>query len=168
MTAGNTQVSRLCAVLSALTLGSVLAVGQAAQPAPRLDLPRGYAASLYVSGIAGARDLALTADGTLMLNGGAPHDRYEISPPTADTPVTIMRVAPELDAPEAPQAVRLFAYSPDAGAGRSRFPVAPQTLALARALERETYADVAVAPDGTLFVADSRAGAVWRVRRVKL
>jgi hypothetical protein len=154
--------------LGASTLASFFAVVQAAEPAPRLDLPRGYTASLYVSGIAGARDLAVAADGTLQLNGGAPLDRYEISPPTADTPVTVMRVAPELDAAEPPQAVRLFAYSPEARPGGSNVPVAPQTLALARTLEREAYADVALAPDGTLYVADSRAGAVWRVRRGRL
>jgi len=48
------------------------------------------------------------------------------------------------------------------GAG---IPVCARTLAVARALARHPAADVVLAPDGNLFVADARAGAVWLVRR---
>lgn len=160
----------------------MLAVVNAGAPAPRLDVPRGFTASVYVRGIHGARDLGLRSDGTLTLSGG--DRRFEISPPTADAPLTVMVVAPELDTPQsvdnaalavqAPAFVRLrwnaasselgYVVAPDAG---SRLRVPPQSLALARTLERR-HADVAVAPDGTLYVADPRTGAVWRVRRSAL
>jgi hypothetical protein len=150
---------------------------------PRLDVPRGFAASVYASGIDGARDLDVRADGTLTLRSG--DDRFEIAPPTADAPVTVMRVAAELDsapaahdaaiAVQAPRFVRMrwdaasgelaYALTRADGAG---IPVSPQTLTLARVLAHRHDADVAMAPDGSLFVADSRAGAVWRVRRTAL
>jgi glucose/arabinose dehydrogenase len=160
--------SRPRAVFGALSLGCLCAVAGAAPPSNGLVVPKGFTASLYASGIAGARDLAVAADGTLELNGRGPGERYEISPATADAPVTVMRVATELDALEAPRIVRLFAYPLDSSARVPGARVAPQTLALAHALERQDFADVALAPDGSLFVADSRAGAVWRVRRTAL
>lgn len=148
--------------------------------APRLDVPDGFTASVYALGIDGARDIDMRADGTLTLRGDG--ERFEIVPPTAEEPVMVMRVAAELDesadaqpamlATRAPGFVRLrwnagsgelgYELTPALGAG---IPVSPQTLRLARRLARHHRADVALAPDGTLFVADARAGAVWRVRR---
>jgi len=155
---------------------------------PRPDVPRGYSASLYVSGIDGARDLDVRADGTLTLRAG--EDRFEISPPTADDPVTVMRVAPELDTPpaanaaladsalavNAPRLVRMrwdaasgqLAYALAPAKGTTGVRVPPRTLALARSLAHRHDAEVAMAPDGSLFVADSSAGAVWRIRRTAL
>lgn len=170
--------------VSASLLG-VLAIVQGGGAAPRLDVPRGFSADLYARGIPGARDLAVQPDGTLTLLGRAHRDRFEIAPPTADAPVTVMRVATELDAPgiaadamlpvQAPNFVHMrwnaasselaYALTPEIGRG---IPIAPQTLALARSLARRHHADVALAPDGAIFVADSRAGAVWRIRRTML
>ena len=158
----------------------ILAAALADDAAPRLDVPRGFAASVYASGIDGARDLELRTDGTLTLQGG--DGRFEISPPTADEPVTVMQVAPELDAPRRVEERSLAVQAPafvrmrwDAGSGELAYAmpspdvfgirVAPQTVALARALSHRHDADVELAPDGTLFVADSRAGTIWRVRR---
>jgi len=72
----------------------------------------------------------------------------------------MMRVAAELDIPGA-------AHEASAAASVD-IPVSAQTLALARKLAHRHDADVALAPDGTLFVAHSRAGAVWRIRRSPL
>jgi hypothetical protein len=150
---------------------------------PRLDVPRGFTASLYACGIDGARNLDVRADGTLTVDGGGDH--FEIAPATADEPRTVMRVAAELDAPairdvaslavQAPRFVQLrwnadsgelgYTLRPDSAAG---IPVAPRTLDLARHLAHRHHADVAMAPDGTLYVADAQAGAVWRVRPVAL
>jgi hypothetical protein len=92
-----------------------------------------------------------------------------------------MRVAAELDratgtdpatlATRAPRFVEMrwnaasgeLAYSVNPGTG-VRVDVPGPTLAFARRLARR-HAEVALAPDGSLFVADARAGAVWRVRR---
>lgn len=170
--------------VSASLLG-ILAVVQGGAGTPRLDVPPGFSADLYARGIPGARDLTVQPDGTLTLLGRAQRDQFEIAPPTADAPVTVMRVATELDAPEvvadamlpvqAPNFVHLhwnaasselaYALTPEIGQG---IPVAPRTLALARSLARHHRADVALAPDGAIFVADSRAGAVWRIRRTAL
>jgi glucose/arabinose dehydrogenase len=146
---------------------------------PRLDVPHGFTASVYARGITGARDLTLLPDGTLTLTSGG--QRYEIAPPTADSPATLMRVAAELDratgtdpatlATRAPRFVEMrwnaasgeLAYSVNPGTG-VRVDVPGPTLAFARRLARR-HAEVALAPDGSLFVADARAGAVWRVRR---
>jgi glucose/arabinose dehydrogenase len=153
--------------------------------APRLDVPRGFTANLYARGIPGARHLAVLPDGRILLQGRGRSDCFEIAPPTADEPVTVMRVATELDAPDAaadatlavhaPNFVQLrwnaasgelaYALTPDAGQG---IPISPQTLTLARSLARHRHSDVALAPDGTLFLADSRAGAVWHIRRAAL
>ena len=164
----------------------VVAAVEAGAPAPQLHVPQGFIASVYVRGIAGARELRLAADGTLTLRGTAQDDRFEILPPTDDSPATVMRVAAELDDPrttgiatlavQAPRFVRLrwnaksgeldYTVAP---AHAERVPVvAPRTLALARKLARQPQADVAISPDGTLFVSDSHAGAVWRVRPTSL
>lgn len=172
MKSGITTVSASALCILAAVLGD--------PAAPRLEVPAGFTASVYACGIEGARDIDMRADGTLTLRGG--DERFEIAPPTADAPVMVMRVAAELDtaqaadramlAVQAPSFVRLkwnagagelgYVLTPAVGTGIS---VAPQTLRLARRLARHRGADVALAPDGTLFVADSRAGAVWRVRR---
>ena len=161
----------------------IFAAVQGDDVSPCLDVPKGFTASVYVSGIDGARDLDVRADGTLTLRGEDEH--FEIVPPTADEPVTVMRVAAELDAAgptnettvtvPSPRFVQTRwvaasgelaqALAPDIGAC---IPMSPQTLALARRLERQHNADVAMGPDGTLFVADSRAGTVWRIRRTAL
>jgi hypothetical protein len=158
----------------------ILAVVLGGPAAPQLDLPKGFTASVYARGIEGARDLGMRPDGTLTLRGDG--ENFEIVPPTADEPVMVLRVAAELDttdaadpatlAVQAPRFVQLrwnagsgelgYVLTPAAGAG---IPVSPQTLRLARRLTRHHRADVALAPDGSLFVADPRAGAVWRVRR---
>jgi len=173
-------ITKVCA-----SLLCVVAAVEAGAPAPQLHVPQGFSASLYVRGITGARELRLAADGTLTLRGTARDDRFEIVPPTDDSPATVMRVAAELDDPratgtatravQAPRFVRLrwnaasgeldYTVAP---AHAERVPVAPRTLALARKLARQPQADVAIAPDGTLFVADSLAGAVWRVRPTSL
>jgi len=161
----------------------VLVAARSDEAASRLDIPPGFTASLYASGIDGARDIDVRADGTLTLRGG--EGQFEISPPTADEPVTVMRVAEELAAPRAIDPTTLAVQSPrfvrlrwNAGSGEldyaltaddgASIPLATQTLALARRLDRRRDADVAIAPNGTLFVADSRAGAVWRIRRAAL
>jgi hypothetical protein len=158
-------------------------VGGAVPVTPPLDLPPGFSASLYASGIDGARDLHVRGDGTITLRGA--DDRFEILPATADQPVTVMRVAAELAAPrsttpatlavQAPRFVRMrwnstsgeLAYALASADGTS-IPVSPHVLALAHALDHRPDADVVIAPDGSLFVADSRAGAVWRIRRSAL
>lgn len=149
----------------------------------RFDLPQGFTASVYATGIDGARDLSVRTDGTLTLRGG--DGRFEIAPSTADEPVTVMRVAVELDDPSAAERAALAVQAPrivrmrwDAGSGElgyrlrgaadSIIPVPPQTLALARVLAHRSAADVALAPDGSLFVADAHAGAVWRIRPIAL
>jgi hypothetical protein len=163
----------------------VLAAVYGGDSTPSLQLPPGFTASVYARGIDGARELALRADGTLTLRGDAEH--FEIAPPTEDGPVTVMRVATGLDAivnasgsqaALAVQAPRLVQMRWDARSGElayalahettARVPVAPQTLALARALARRDHADVALAPDGALYFADSHAGAVWRIERAAL
>jgi hypothetical protein len=150
---------------------------------PRLVVPPGFTASVYARGIDAPRNLDVRPDGTLTLDGG--RDRFEIAPATADQPLTVMRVAAELDtlgrrdgagvAMIAPRFVKLrwnadsgeLAYSlrPDTGA---RIPIARRTLDLARRFAQARKTDVAMAPDGTLYVADTRAGAVWRVRPARL
>jgi hypothetical protein len=162
----------------------ILAAVNGGSATPRLDLPSGFTATVYARGIDGASDLALQPDGTLTLRGD--HERFEIAPPRGDAPVTVMRVAPELDAADsamdptalalqAPRFVRLrwdadsgeLAYVLASHAG-SRVPMPAQTLALARSLARKHDAQVALAPDGTVYFADSRAGAVWRIERTAL
>ena len=163
----------------------MVAAANAGAPLPRLDVPAGFTASLYVRGIGGARDLDVAPDGTLTLRGRAPDERFEIAPATDDRPLTVMRVAAGLGIPpatdaatvavRAPHCVRLrwnaasgeLGYALASDVGR-RVVVAPRTLALARALARHREAAVALAPDGTMFVADSRAGAVWRIRPTAL
>jgi hypothetical protein len=152
---------------------------------PRLEVPRGFSADLYARGIPGARDLAVQPDGTVTLRGRAQRDRFEIAPPTGDTPITVMRVATELDARaivadatlsvRAPNFVQLqwnaasselaYTLAPQIGQG---IPIAPQTLALARSLARQRHAGVVLAPDGAIFVVDSPSGTVWRIRRMAL
>jgi hypothetical protein len=161
----------------------ILAAVNGGAPEPCIELPPGFTATVYARGIDGASDLALRPDGTLTLRGDAEH--FEITPPTDDAPVTVMRVATGLDAvgrlsqpAVAVQAPHFVRMRWDARSGElayvvthhvaERMPVAPQTLALARTLARHHHADVALAPDGTLFFADSRAGAVWRIEHAAL
>ena len=169
---GITTVSCAACILAALL-----------HDAPRPEVPRGFTVSLVASGIEGARDLDVRGDGTLTLRSGA--DRYEIRPSTASEPVTILRVAAELDVPRNTDAASLAVQSPtfvrmrwDAASGELGYAVtpaegtgltvSPQTLSLARRLARRHDSDVALAPDGSLFMTDSRAGAVWHIRRSTL
>jgi hypothetical protein len=162
----------------------VLAAVNGGRPASRLDLPHGFTASVYARGLDGASKIEIRPNGTLTLQGDG--ENFEIVPPTADEPVTIMRVAAGLEATvfdasvtalavPAPRFVRMrwdarsgelaYVLARDAGAHVS---VAPRTLALARALAERHHADVAMAPDGTLYYADSRAGDVWRIEPSRL
>ncbi|HTU66064.1 MAG TPA: hypothetical protein VMF52_08950 [Steroidobacteraceae bacterium] len=155
--------------------------GSAGNDAPHLLVPDGFVASVYARDLPGARALAIEPDGTLTLRGR--RDTYEILPPRDDQPVTVMRVATELDdlddaaaenatlAVSVPGFVHLswhadsseIAYTVASGAGAG-IPVPPRTLALARTLASARFTDVALAPDGTLFVADPRRGTVWQIR----
>jgi hypothetical protein len=160
----------------------ILAAVNGGAPAPRLDVPHGYTARMYAQGLEGVSRLDVRADGTLTLDGT--HERFEIAPPNADQPVTVMRVAAELDAAHAdtaplslasPRLVQMrwnsrsgeldYVVLPAADRGVS---VTPSTLALARRLANRRHGDVAFGPDGTLYFADSRAGAVWRIERSRL
>lgn len=150
----------------------LLCVLAAALAAPRIDVPAGFEASTYATGIAGARDVAVRPDGTVTLLGLTARDSYEIDPPLDAGPVTVMRVAMELDADahgparmdRAIQFASLDTESASSAPARA-IPVEPRTLALAQALDDEATLDVAIAPDGTLYVADSNSGRVWRVSR---
>ena len=175
MTSGKAKVS--------LGLLCVLVAAHGDEAAPRLDVPRGFDATLYASGIDGARDLDIQADSTVTLRGKK--GWFEISPPTPDEPVTVMRVAAELTAPRAIDPTTLAVRSPhfvrlrwDARSGELLYvltsaegagiPVSARTLALAHRLDQRRDATAAIAPDGSVFVADARAGAVWRIRRASL
>jgi hypothetical protein len=173
---GITKVSPLLCILALTQGGSV---------APRLDLPQGFAASVYAQGLSGARNLTVLANGTLRLEGRTPEEIFEIAPQTADAPVTVMRVASGLDAPDAPAEATVAVHAPSFArmhwnaqsgelayglprAASTGIPVAPRTLRLARLLASRHPANVALGPDGALFVADSRAGEVWRIRPTAL
>lgn len=150
---------------AALTLLGVLAGVNIIHRAPAIEVPAGFDADIYARDIAGARDLRVDSDGTLKLRGDSA--AFEITPPRDDSPRVVMRVATELEKDATIQATALAApLAPPARA--SDIPVANETLALARALERRSFTDVALAPDGTLFVSDARAGVVYQVRRITL
>jgi len=166
-----------------IALLCIFVAAQGDDAATRLDVPDGFSSSLYASGIDGAHDLDVRADGTITLRGA--EDLFEISPRTADQPVTVMRVAAELATSErdvagmrAAASTHLVRLRWNARSGEIAYVLMPahtagvavsaQTLALARHLKLRRDADVAMAPDGGLFVADSRAGAVWHIRRASL
>lgn len=148
---------------------AVLATVLGGADTPILDVPPGFIASEYVRGIPGAHDISVGADGTVRLRGHEGREVFEIVPPSGDAPVTVMRVAAEL-ATRGPRTriTALAAPPPQGDAVTYDLPVAAGTLALARTFAREEFADVALSPDGTLYVADARAGTVYRVRRTGL
>jgi hypothetical protein len=151
-------------IRSLLTLLGVLAVMHGANDAPAIDVPTGFTTRVYARDIAGARDLRIDADGTLTLRGDTA--AFEITPPRFDSPRMVMRVAAELERDAgATQVTALAAPLPPPAPARS-IPVAPETLALARALSRQEFRDVVLAPDGALYVSDARAGVVYQVRRL--
>jgi hypothetical protein len=159
VTAGNTIGFRragLCALLG------VLSTANAASAARSIPVPEGFIARVYASDLAGACDLRVDADGTLRLR--ARSATIEIKPPRDDSPMMILRVATELDQEPALPATALAApleLEPMA----IPLPISMETLALARELDRRTLMDVALSPDGTLYVADARAGVIYQVRR---
>ncbi len=151
--------------IGALTLLGVIAGAHVIHHAPPIEVPAGFASRVYARDIAGARDLRVDADGTLTLRGDS--DYFEITPPRDDSPRMIMRVARGIETDTHIQATALAApLAPQAPV--THIPVVPETLALARALARRHFTDVALAPDGTLFVSDARAGVVYQVRRIGL
>jgi hypothetical protein len=151
--------------IGAVTLLGVLAGVQVIHQAPAIEVPSGFDARIYARDIAGARDLRVGTDGTLTLRGDSAS--FEITPPRDDSPRMVMRVARELDRDAVVQATALAApMAPEVPITDVR--VLPETLALARALARQSFTDVALAPDGTLYVSDARAGVVYQVRRITL
>lgn len=150
--------------LRLLTLLGVLAVVHGGNDAPAIDVPAGFTTRVYARDIAGARDLRIDADGTLTLRGDAAS--FEITPPRFDSPRMVMRVAAELEGDaNTAQVTALSAPLPPRPTA-TNIPVAPETLALARALASREFRDVVLAPDGALYVSDARAGVVYQVRRL--
>jgi len=160
---GNKTVSSIR--IGALTLLGVLAGAQVMHRAPAIEVPAGFDARIYARDIAGARDLRVDTDGTLRLRGDS--ESFEITPPRDDSPRMVMRVASEIQDDTVIQATaRAVPLAPQAPVTNG--PVLPETVALARELARQRFTDVALAPDGTLFVSDARAGVVYQVRRISL
>jgi hypothetical protein len=162
---GNFPVSSPRKRFGALALLGVFAALQGGAPSAPLDVPDGFAACVYARDIAGARGLHVDADGTLTVHGRERSEAFEITPATEGHPVTVMRVAPELEAADAAAQATALSDSPAPDAPRTDIPVAAETLALARALERRALA-VELSPDGILYVADPHAGVIFRVRRL--
>jgi hypothetical protein len=149
----------LCALLGVLSTANG---GSAARSIP---VPDGFIARIYARDLAGACDLRIDADGTLRLRANSA--TIEIKPPRDDSPMMILRVATELDQESTLPATALAApLEPETMA--IPLPISMETLALARELDRRTFTDVALSPDGTLYVADARAGVVYQVRRTTL
>src|SRR5262245_26475858 len=151
---------KVCKQVGSLVLFGVVAMLPGGH-APMLDVPAGFTASIYARDLAGARDLRIAPDGTLTLRSGESRETVEITPPLDDAPKLVMRVATELEShAEALQVTALAA--PLSLTRTTDIPVAPEIIALARRLARPRFADVALAPDGTLFVADARNGIVYQ------
>ena len=183
MNSGKKTVSTAAQLLrgSALT-ACVLMLGS--HPAgPRFELPPGFELAIYAQDLEHITGIDMRADGTVILTRSDPRDRYEITPAHDDEPISVRRVAAEL-APPDPALTQVadtqtgarvqFEWHPDSGeltlqpgaaqplAGRD-IPSSPATLRLARTLATHPHTDVTLAPDDTLFVADTRAGIVYRV-----
>jgi len=150
-----------------------------------LALPAGFERTEYAHGVGPISGLEMRDDGTLIITRGDPRDRYEITPPHDDEPISIRRVAAELSPriTAATQAAETraggfvrFEWHPDSGeltwtqteparaAGRD-VSLSPATLRLARTLSMQPFTNVRLAPDGALFVADTHAGVIYRVSR---
>jgi hypothetical protein len=143
----------------------VVAVAHAGDAKRSIDVPEGFTASIYARDLAGARDLRLQADGTLRLRADVA--TFEITPPRDDSPMMVLRVATELEQ-DASLSATALAAPVDARPMTIPLPISMETLALARELDQQKSRDVALSPDGTLYVADARAGVVYQVRRKTL
>jgi hypothetical protein len=154
--------------MSALVLIGMLAALPGGRDASLLEVPAGFAARVYARDLAGARDLRIAPDGTLTLRGGSPREIFEITPPGDDSPQLVMRVAAELNWNAATLQTTALAAPMSLGTPVTDIPVAPEIVALARTLARQRFADVALGPDGMLYVSDARAGVVYQVRRMTL
>jgi hypothetical protein len=151
--------------LGACALLGVLSTAYGGSAARTIPVPEGFTARVYARNLAGARELHVDADGTLRVRGN--EATFEIRPPRDDSPLMILRVATELDqeglTPAAPLAAPL-----ESETMTIPIPVSMEILALARELDQLKSTDVALSPDGTLYVADARAGIIYRVRRTTL
>lgn len=164
------SASALCVLATALVAGI-----SGASTGPRFSVPDGFTASVYVRDIPDPHHMAVRPDGTLTLSSRG--EAYEILPPANGEPMTILRVDPELariatpPVPNERPGVTQLSWSPVSGEliadsgqpPQSVIPVAPRILALARTLG-DRHHEVALAPDGSLFVADWSTDAIWRLR----
>lgn len=157
--AGNTVCLKRLGVSALL---GVLSTAYAGSPSRTIKVPEGFTARVYARDLAGARELRIAADGTLRLRCNAA--TFEITPPRDDSPMLVLRVATELDNAEATPAAALAAPL-NFATMTIPLPISMETLALARELDQLTATDVALSPDGTLYVADARAGVVYKVVR---
>jgi hypothetical protein len=151
--------------IGAIALLGVLSAAHGASAARSIPLPAGFTARIYARDLAGACDLRVDADGTLRLRANSA--TIEIKPPRDDSPMMILRVASELDQQLTNQATALAAPL-ETRPMTIPLPISMETLALARELDQLKSTDVALSPDGTLYVADARAGVVYEVRRTTL
>jgi glucose/arabinose dehydrogenase len=153
------KLAGLCALLG------VLSTANGASAARSISVPEGFTAHVVARDLAGACDLHIDADGTLRLRANSA--TIEIKPPRDDSPMLILRVATELDQESTLPATALTAPL-ESETMAIPLPISMETLALARELDQRTSTDVALSPDGTLYVADARAGVVYQVRRTTL
>ena len=158
-------VSILFSRIGAIALLGVLSTAHGGSAARSIPVPEGFTARVYARDLAGACNLRVDADGTLRLRANSA--TIEIKPPRDDSPMMILRVATELDQQLTNQATALAAPL-DTQPMTIPLPISMETLALARELDQLKSTDVALSPDGTLFVADARAGVVYEVRRTTL
>jgi glucose/arabinose dehydrogenase len=185
MISGNALVStgaRLLRVALAMLAG--IAGAAAGSNGPAVALPAGFDRIEYASGFEQITGIEMLADGTLVVTRQDPRDRYEITPAHDGEPLSIRRVAVELARRD--QAVAhpvvdtrarsfvRFEWHPDSGeltwtqsepaqvAGRD-VPLSAKTVRLAHTLATQPFMDVAIAPAGALFVADTKTGVIYRV-----
>jgi len=183
MNLGKETVSTVAQLLRGSALAACVLMTSATNPAgPTLDLPPGFELAIYARDLEQITGIEMRADGTLILTREDPLDRYEITPAHDDEPVSIRRVAAEL-APPDPVLTQVadaqtggrveFEWHPESGEltlrpGAERLvghdiPSSPSTVRLARTLATQPHTDVTLAPDDALFVADMRAGIIYRV-----
>ncbi len=166
-----------------VSIAAVFAAGCARHPQPEV--------AVYAEGITGARGLTLDDDGTLFVGNPRQARMYAISPPLDGGPGTVMILAPQLQDPYGLE-LRAGHYLPasarhDSCEGRFDWSADQQWLddaanpasALAtpgaiegmtiegmteeRRVALEHPVDAVMAPDGALFVADDRAGVIYRI-----
>lgn len=157
---GNTVSLKRLGVIALLAVVSA-AHGSSASRTPKV--PEGFTARIYARDLAGARDLRVEADGTLRVRGTTA--TFEIKPPGDGAPLMVLKVATELDREDLTPVSELTAPV-ESTPMTIPIPIAMETLALARELDSLSFTDVALSPDGTLFVADARAGIVYEIRRI--